>query len=338
MQASSIRRRSAAVSIAGPPEQTPYQIAVGAQVSAAGGPFLAVERAAAMGATVLQLFVDQNRRFPRAPLSQENLERLRVALVERGMPAYVHVPYLCNVATPDAMLRERSLDMVARALEASAISGLRGVVVHPGSHLGRGFAAVRAHLTAGLGAAWSRAGVDVPLLIENTAGGGGHIGATLGELRALLDDLDAAGVRAGLCIDTQHAHAAGADLASDRGVAAFARELRELDLARRVALVHANDSGSARGSRRDLHANPGQGTIGASGFRALARLPELARVPWVLEVPGLERSGPRREEIEALRRILEEPGSGTGRRAEAFSARAISLPRSRRPSAERRPR
>jgi deoxyribonuclease-4 len=265
---------------------------------------MAVERAAAMGAAVLQLFVDQNRRFPRAPLSAENLERLRLALVERAIPAYVHVPYLCNVATVDAMLRERSVDMVARALEASAVSGLRGVVVHPGSHLGRGFDAVRAHMIAGLRAAFVRAGGGVPLLLENTAGGGGQIGATLPELRALLDDLDTAGVSAALCIDTQHAHAAGADLSTELGVAAFVSELRELNLGERVALVHANDSGSASGSRRDLHANPGEGTIGAKGFRALARVRELARVPWILEVPGLDHSGPRREEIEALRRIV----------------------------------
>lgn len=302
--ASSIRRRSAAVSIGGSPEQAPYHVAIGAQVSAAGGPAMAVERAVAMGAAVLQLFVDQNRRFPTAPLSSENLERLRSALREREMPAYVHVPYLCNVATADAMLRERSVDMVARALEASARSGLRGVVVHPGSHLGRGFDAVRRHLIAGLRAAFARAGGDVPLLLENTAGGGGQIGARLRELRALLDDLDATGVRAGLCIDTQHAHAAGADLSHERGVEAFVRELRALDLAERIELVHANDSGSPSGSRRDLHANPGEGTIGAAGFRALSRVPELARVPWILEVPGVERSGPRREEIEALRRIV----------------------------------
>jgi len=280
------------------------RIRVGAQVSGAGGVSRAIERAVAIEAEAVQVFVDPNRRWPRAPLPIDELARLRQGLRRARLPGYVHVPYLANVATADPALLARSVEMVARALTAADAARLRGVVVHPGSHLGRGFDAALEGTCAALAAAWRAAGVDVPLLLENTAGAGGHIGSAPSELRAILDALDREGVRAGLCIDVQHAHAAGWDLSRASGVDAFAADLRSHGLARRVGLVHANDSRSASGSRLDRHADPGEGTIGRRGFRLLAQVRELARVPWILEVPGEDHSGPRRKDVRRLRRIL----------------------------------
>ncbi|MBU6423241.1 MAG: deoxyribonuclease IV, partial [Chloroflexi bacterium] len=68
--------------------------------------------------------------------------------------------------------------------------------------------------------------------------------------------------------------------------------------------VHANDSRSLSGSHHDVHANPGQGTIGARGLRLLSEVRALARVPWILEVPGKDHSGPRRRDVRRLRRIV----------------------------------
>lgn len=279
-------------------------IRIGAQVSAAGGVSRAIERAIAIEAEALQIFVDPNRRYPRGPLPLEELGRLRRGLRAARIPGYVHVPYLANVATADATLLGRSMEMVSRALVAASAARLRGVVVHPGSHLGRGFETALEGTIRALGGAWRSASVRVPLLVENTAGAGGHLGAGPAELRALLDELEREGVRARLCLDVQHAHAAGFDLSREAGVDALMRGLRAERLARRIALVHANDSASASGSRLDRHANPGAGTIGARGFRALARVPELRRVPWILEVPGEDHGGPRRRDVRRLRRIV----------------------------------
>ena len=259
-----------------------------------------------MDADAVQVFVDQNRQYPRRELPAAELRRLGALLEEHALPGYVHVPYLANVATADALLRSRSIEMVARALRASASSGLRGVVVHPGSHLGRGFDAVRDQVVLVLAEAWRDAGAAVPLLIENMAGGGGQLAAAVDELAWLIRSLRDAGVDAGACIDFAHAHGAGWDLAKGREVERFARELRDAGVMEHVELVHANDSRAAPGSRRDLHANPGAGTIRAHGLRLLAAVPEFARVPWILEVPGQDRSGPRAEDVRRLREIVGE--------------------------------
>jgi deoxyribonuclease-4 len=280
------------------------RIRIGAQVSGAGGVSRAIGRALAIEAEAVQIFVDPNRRYPRGPLPLDELDLLRRGLRRAGLPGYVHVPYLANIATADPALLARSVEMVSRALTAAGAARLRGVVVHPGSHLGRGFEEALDGTVSALAAAWRAASVDVPLLLENTAGAGGHIGGSVTELRAMLDALDGEGVRAGLCIDLQHAHAAGWDLSRVNGVARFASEIRSSGIARRIVLVHANDSRSETGSHLDRHANPGAGTIGARGFRLLARVREIARVPWILEVPGEDHSGPRRRDVRRLRRIV----------------------------------
>ena len=279
------------------------EITIGAQVSGAGGVSYAVRRAIDIGAQVVQIFVDSNRQYPRRPLPEDELDRLRTLLRRHRMPGYVHVPYLANAATADAILRSRSIEMVARALQAAARAKLRGVVVHPGSHLGRGFEAVREQVVLALGEAWRLGGGNVALLIENSAGAGGNIGASVAELSALLGELDRAGVRSGLCVDFAHAHGAAWDLGRKRGVELFVRDWTAAGLLERVALVHANDSRALAGSHRDLHANPGSGTIGARGLRLLAEVPQLTRVPWILEVPGEDNSGPRAVDVARLRRL-----------------------------------
>jgi len=279
------------------------EIRIGAQVSSAGGVSNAVQRAIDIGARTVQIFVDSNRQYPRRPLPSDQLDRLGTLLKRHRMPGYVHVPYLANAATADAILRSRSIDMIARALQAAGRAGLKGVVVHPGSHRGRGFEAVREQVILALGEASHIGGSDTTLLIENSAGAGGTIGASVEELRALLEGLDRAGARAGLCVDFAHVHAAGWDLGRARGVVAFVRDWNAAGLLTRIALVHANDSKAEAGSHRDWHANPGAGSIGARGLRLLAAVPELARVPWILEVPGEDHSGPRAVDISRLRKL-----------------------------------
>ena len=252
-----------------------------------------------MRADAVQVFVDQNRRYPRAELPFDELDRLGALLARHRLPGYVHVPYLANVATADAILRSRSIEMVSRALRASDRAGLRAVVVHPGSHLGRGFAAVREQLVLALGEAWAHANVRIPVLLENMAGSGGLVGSNVAELRSLVDELGAGGVDVGVCLDTAHAHAAGWDLSRAAGIVRFASDWR--GLMKDVRVVHANDSRAPAGSRRDLHANPGEGTIGGRGFRMLAEIVELRHVPWILEVPGDGRSGPRAIDVRRLR-------------------------------------
>jgi deoxyribonuclease-4 len=66
---------------------------------------------------------------------------------------------------------------------------------------------------------------------------------------------------------------------------AFA-DLRRAGLARKLKLIHANDSAFPRGSHRDRHTHIGQGHIGEAGFRAILQQPAVRRSTVVCETPG----------------------------------------------------
>ena len=98
--------------------------------------------------------------------------------------------------------------------------------------------------------------------------------------------------RAGLCLDTCHAFAAGHDLAARDGVARLLDTLapvvghRQRHGGGRLRLLHANDSKDACGSHRDRHANIGAGQIGTAPFAALLHHPATEGVPFIVETPG----------------------------------------------------
>lgn len=119
----------------------------------------------------------------------------------------------------------------------------------------------------------------------------------------MLDALD--DPRVGVCFDTCHAFASGYDLRTPEAVE---QTLAEWDRAvgpGRLELVHCNDSQTPLGSNRDRHANIGRGEIGEEGFRSLLHEPRLARVPFVLEVPGFDGKGPDRENLDVLRSLAD---------------------------------
>jgi deoxyribonuclease-4 len=98
--------------------------------------------------------------------------------------------------------------------------------------------------------------------------------------------------RAGLCLDTCHAFAAGHNLAARGGAAMLLDALAPIMGRRqgrgdgRLRLIHANDSKDGCGSHRDRHANIGAGQIGTAPFAALLRHPATRGVPFIVETPG----------------------------------------------------
>jgi deoxyribonuclease-4 len=118
---------------------------------------------------------------------------------------------------------------------------------------------------------------EVPVLIENTAGGENAVARRFDALARLWEAI-AAGpgeVEVGFCFDTCHAHSAGEELSD-------AVE-RVLEIVGAIDLLHANDSKDPPGSGRDRHQNLGAGEVGAETLRAMIRA---ADAPVVCETPG----------------------------------------------------
>ncbi|MBI2017830.1 hypothetical protein HYS92_02160 [Candidatus Daviesbacteria bacterium] len=67
--------------------------------------------------------------------------------------------------------------------------------------------------------------------------------------------------------------------------------------------MHANDSKFELGSKRDRHANIGEGMIGREGFENLLNNPSLKELPFILEVPGFADNGPDKENVDILKSL-----------------------------------
>lgn len=257
---------------------------LGAHVSAAGGTPNAPSRAAELDAAVMQVFTKQPNRWAERAVDDEEAAAFRAAREEHGIRTVAaHDSYLINLATPSPELFQQSMQSFIGEVRRSEALGLDFVVSHPGNATdGNPERGLRQNADAIIDALDAVPGT-VRVLLEGTAGAGTALGATFEELAVLVDRVGQRHPdRVGVCLDSCHLWAAGYDL---RKLDQVLDHFDDTIGLRHLHFMHLNDSVSPFDSRRDRHADIGQGTIGEEGFRALMSHPGLARVPKVIETP-----------------------------------------------------
>ncbi|GLW12469.1 deoxyribonuclease IV [Microtetraspora sp. NBRC 13810] len=236
--------------------------------------------AAAVDADVVQFFLGDPQGW-KGPVVPEKAADLR----DSGVDVYIHAPYVINVATANNRIRIPSRKLLGQHLAAAADLGAKGLIVH-GGHVGKdddpqgGFDNWRKVFER-------LEDRRVPVLIENTAGGGNAMARKLERIARLWEALD--GFDVGFCLDTCHAHAGGEDLV---GLVERVRAITG-----RVDLVHCNDSRDAFDSGADRHANLGAGRIDPELILGVCRA---AGAPIVVETPGAGQA----DDIAFLRKHL----------------------------------
>ena len=272
---------------------------LGAHVSSRGGVAAAPERGAELRATAIQLFTKTPNQWREPPLGDEHVGRFRDAVARHRLETVVaHDSYLINLASPDPVLRARSIESFKRELERSRALGLRAVVSHPGNYIGERDAGLERN-ARGYAECLAAVSGDLEVWIEGTAGSGTALGARFEELRALRDALPPdVRKRVGFCLDTAHLHAVGYDLAHIERVWEEFDRVVGFEL---LKCLHLNDSRAAAGSRVDRHEWIAEGRIGAEPFRRIMRDPALASVVKIIETP--KRDDPLRHDRRMLRRL-----------------------------------
>jgi len=280
---------------------------IGAHVSTAGGISNAVGRAKEIGCEAIQIFGSSPQTWAFKPAPGEQIESFKQGLAEAGIgPVFLHAIYLINLGTPNEDSLKKGIDSLIKYMNLAADIGAAGVIFHPGSHGGRGYEAVLPQTVDAIKTVLDASPDGPCLAVENMAGMGQHIGAKFDELGGILKAVDSPRLK--ICLDTQHAFAAGYDLTNPQGIKAMLDELDAGPGSANVAAVHANDSKRVCGSGVDRHDNIGDGFIGEEGFAAIMGDPAFAEVPFFLEVPGFEGKGPDQRNIGILKKIREQVG------------------------------
>jgi len=272
---------------------------LGAHVSSQGGVATAPARGGSLRATAIQLFTKTPNQWRERVLAGEQIERFREEVARHRLEAVVsHDSYLINLASPDQVLRARSIESFQKELERSRTLGLRAVVSHPGNYMDDRAAGLERN-AAGYAQSLQSVPGDVEVWIEGTAGSGTALGARFEELRDLRNALpDQIRTRVGFCLDTAHLHAVGYDLGQLESVWEEFDRVIGFDL---LKCLHLNDSRATRGSRVDRHEWIAEGKIGPEPFRRIMRDPRLAGVVKIIETP--KRDDPLRHDRRMLRRL-----------------------------------
>jgi deoxyribonuclease-4 len=224
-----------------------------------------LEEAASRKADAVQMFASNPQSWKK-PLPRADAGELKAASV----PIYVHAPYLINVVSPNNRVRIPSRKILAETLAAAEAFGAAAVIVHGGHVTDEGSIEDGPER-------WRKAleplETNLPILIENTAGGEAAMARQVDDLARLWEEIGQLGP--GFCLDTCHFWAAGEELEGlvDRVMAATGR----------IDLVHCNDSRDPFDSRRDRHANLGKGEIPPE---LLLQVVRDAGAPVIVETPG----------------------------------------------------
>jgi deoxyribonuclease IV len=255
----------------------------------------AVDRAHAIGASALQVFIDNPTAWRRRPEPPAELPAFRERLVMHDIrPLAVHASYLINLAGPEPDFHARSITLLTSELRLAPSFGARFVNMHIGSHRGTSVTEGTARLADAIAAVLAEVddGPDAAVLVlENSAGAGFGLGMDVDELVGIAEAVAAVGVpdrRVAFCLDTAHAWGGGVDLGTAEGVDAFLADFDARIGLGRLPMIHLNDSKVERGSRNDRHEHLGAGRIGHEGLARILTHPGLIATTYFLETPGMD--------------------------------------------------
>ena len=260
---------------------------IGAHVSASGGVENAPLNAHNIGATAFALFTKNQRQWFSSALTEQSIAMFKSRCAEYGYTAAQILPhdsYLINLGSPDAESLEKSRKSFIEEMHRCELLGLDRLNFHPGSHLKNiSEEDCLKTIAESINIALDKT-QGVIAVLENTAGQGTNVGYRFEHLRAIIDLVDDKS-RVGVCIDTQHAFAAGYDLLSEEGFDEVWKHFDEVIGFEYLRGMHLNDSKKELASRVDRHETLRNGLLGANPFMRIMQDSRFDNIPLILETP-----------------------------------------------------
>jgi deoxyribonuclease IV len=271
----------------------------GAHVSIAGGFDKCLDRITDLGGNCLMTFASSPRSLTTSDFSPEQIQKYldKKAKLDIG-PHFFHGVYLVNLATSDKSFLEASVDSLIFYQRLAAEINAVGTIFHTGSHKGAGLPATLDQIIAAINMILDSSPKGIKLILENCAGQGGTIGEKFEELELILNRIGDKS-KIGICLDTQHAFAAGYKMST------VIDEFDHIIGLKRLSVIHLNDSLVDFASHKDRHANLGEGLIGLDNIKTFINDPRLKNIPFILETPGDDHTGVRKQDLDLLKSMLE---------------------------------
>jgi deoxyribonuclease-4 len=310
-----------------PPVWLDGSFRIGIHTSIAGDIAGSLDIAAKLGANALQIFSASPRMWPRAGTRIPDVDatRFRARRAELGLgPLVIHDNYLINLASPERVMRTRSIQAFHDELVRAVSLGADFLVAHPGSSLGSNVSQAISEIAQGMrqAARGMKLG-GLRILVENTSGMGSAVGARFVELKEILDQTG--DLPMGVCLDTAHTFEAGYDISSEDGLSRTVDIVEGTVGLNRVYVLHVNDSKTPLGSRVDRHENIGEGKIGLKAFARILNHPRLGPGPlglpgraFILETP-IDKPGDDRRNIRTLWNLVGMDAKQAPRAEDGFS-------------------
>lgn len=309
---------------------------LGGHVSIAGGYREALARAKVLGGNALQMFSASPRGWNYARVTKEEAESFRREAKTLGIEAaYFHASYLINLADEGAN-GKRSVETLVAELAVAEALGVRGSIIHLGSfktataeyripnlesrkketnekaQTGSLFESDKNTLPAyekhpkydllisHIKTILKKTPSNTLFIIENM--GMRKIGRDLAEIAQIMSDVSSQRLK--VCLDTCHLHAAGYDMTTREKLDEFLEMFDRTIGLERLECFHINDSRDEFDSLRDRHDNIGEGKVGKDVFKLLINHPKTKHLPFILEVPGFDDTGPDKKNMDILKSFV----------------------------------
>ncbi len=280
-----------------------HEILLGAHTSAAGGAYNALLEGKEIGATTIQLFTANQKRWEGKPLAKEDIVLWFETVEKTGLKQVMsHDSYLINLGSPNPEGLEKSRKAFKEELKRCHALNIAFLNFHPGSALDSPVQDCLDTIVDSLLELEDLAAEGkTRLLLETTAGQGSAVGCKFEQLAHIVDKVKGR-IPIGVCIDTCHIFVAGYDIRTESVWDKTLKEFDSLIGLKHLYAFHLNDSMKDLGSRVDRHEAIGEGKIGLDCFKFLMNDKRTKHLPKYLETPG----GPPlwEKEIKLLRSLV----------------------------------
>jgi len=264
----------------------PEDLLIGAHTSTAGGLENALIEGSDIGATTIQLFTRNQKRWINKPIEEDEAILFKEKQKELGIKMIMsHDSYLINLGSPNPEGLAKSRAAFKEEIKRCHALDLAFLNFHPGAALdGTEEECLNTIVDSLLSLEKEIAKGSTTILLESTAGQGSCVGYTFEHLSYIIEKVHKK-IPIGVCIDTCHIFAAGYDIRTKKDVEKMVATFDAIVGIKYLNAFHINDSLKPFASRKDRHAPLGEGEIGLDCFKALMNHPLTRELPKYLETP-----------------------------------------------------